>query len=305
MLARLTVHFPFQPTRSFLVSGGAETVIGRDPDCEIVLDDDRVSRRHARLAFAEGTWRLADLDSKNGTSLQGLPMRETALGPDGWISFGGLLARFEHSSEERERADASRREERHKTSAALQRELTPALGLERLLERVLGSVLELSSAERGVVLLRRENGAMDIAARRNLADPELIASGFSGSVGAIERAVATVSAVAVSDALLDPELKGRESVIAGGIRSLVCLPLVAADRMIGVIYADSREPGTSFGELDVEILQALATHASLAIALARANRELKGLAARLPDMETATSWEGVVAHHGYGAGERS
>jgi len=305
MLARLTVHFPFQPTRSFLVQGGAETVIGRDPDCEIVLDDDRVSRRHARLAFAGGAWRLDDLDSKNGTSLQGLPMRQAALGRDGWISFGGLLARFEHTSEERERADALRREERHRTSAALQRELTPSLGVERLLERVLGSILELSQAERGVVLLRRENGAMDIAARRNLSDPELVASGFSGSVGAIERAVATVRAVAVSDALLDPGLRGRESVIAGGIRSLVCLPLVAAERMIGVIYADSREPGTSFGELDVEILQALAAHAAIALALARANRELKGLAAKLPDTETAASWEGVVAHHRHRGGERA
>jgi hypothetical protein len=297
MLARLTVHFPFQPTRSFVVHGDAETVIGRDPDCDIVLDDDRVSRRHARLAFAEGSWRLADLDSKNGTSLQGLPMQEAALDREGWISFGGLLARFERSTADRERAEAQRREERHRTSASLQRELTPSLGLERLLDRVLGSVLELSEAERGVVLLRRGDGAMDIAARRNLGDPELKASGFSGSVGAIERALSTARPVAVSDALLDPELRGRESVIGGGIRSLVCIPLVTADRLIGVIYADSGEPGTSFGELDVEILEALAAHAALAIALARADRELKGLAARIPDAETGADWTGVVAHH--------
>jgi hypothetical protein len=297
MLARLTVHFPFQPTRSFVVHGDAETVIGRDPDCDIVLDDDRVSRRHARLAFAEGAWRLADLDSKNGTSLQGLPMQEAALDREGWISFGGLLARFERSTADRERAEAQRREERHKTSASLQHELTPSLGLERLLDRVLGSILELSEAERGVVLLRRKDGAMEIAARRNLGDPELKASGFSGSVGAIERALSTARPVAVSDALLDPELRGRESVIGGGIRSLVCIPLVTADRLIGVIYADSGEPGTSFGELDVEILEALAAHAALAIALARADRELKGLAARLPDAETGADWTGVVAHH--------
>jgi hypothetical protein len=305
MLARLTVHFPFQPTRSFVVHGDAETVIGRDPDCDIVLDDDRVSRRHARLAFAEGAWQLSDLDSKNGTSLQGLPMQEAALDREGWISFGGLLARFERSTAERERGDALRREERHKTSASLQRELTPSLGLERLLDRVLGSVLELSEAERGVVLLRRGDGAMDIAARRNLADPELKDSGFSGSVGAIERALSTARSVAVSDALLDPELRGRESVIGGGIRSLVCIPLVAVDRLIGVIYADSTEPGTSFGELDVEILEALAAHAALAIALARADRELKGLAARLPDAETAPDWAGVVAHHQSRGGEPS
>src|SRR6185436_5834154 len=94
MFARLTVHFPFQPTRSFLIQGDAKTVIGRDLDCDIVLDDDRVSRRHAHLIFVDGAWWLADLDSKNGTTLQGLPVGEAAPCPDGWISFGGLLARF-------------------------------------------------------------------------------------------------------------------------------------------------------------------------------------------------------------------
>lgn len=290
MLARLTIHFPFRPTRSFLIQDGAKTVIGRDPKCDIVLDDDRVSHRHAQIAFAEGGWRLADLDSKNGTSIHGTATREAALGPSGWISFGGLLARFEHSTGAREQADAARREERHRTSMSRQRELSPSMGMERLLERLLASVLELSEAERGAVLLGEPDGGMEIAARQNIADTDLTAGGFSGSVTAIERAVATVRVVAVSDVAADAILGGRTSVIAGGIRSLLCVPLVASDRLLGVIYADSRQPGTSFGELDVQILLGLASHASIAIALARADRELKGLAARL-------SWADVVNHH--------
>lgn len=299
MLARLTVHLPFQPTRSFLVHGDAATVIGRDPDCDIVLDDERVSRQHARLAFAEGAWRLADLDSKNGTSLQGRPLSEAALGQDGWISFGGLLARFERSTEEREHNEARRRAGRFATSISMQRELSPSLGLERLLEHLLGSVLALSGAERGVVFLRREDGALEIAARRNLAEPELKSDDFSGSVGAIQRAVATGRPVAVSDALADPFLQGRESVITRGIRSLICIPLVAVDRMIGLIYTDSREPGSTFGELDVEILEALSAHAALAIVAAGVDRELKGLAAKL----SPTGWAGVLAHHEARAGK--
>jgi hypothetical protein len=290
MLARLTIHFPFRPTRSFLIQDGGNTVIGRDPQCDIVLDDDRVSHRHAQLAFADGAWRLADLDSKNGTAIQGLAMREAALGTSGWISFGGLLARFEHSTAAHEQAEAARRAERHQTSISLQRELSPSLGMERLLSRLLGSVLELAEAERAAVLLREPDGKLEIAARRNIADSDLSSQAFFGSFTAIERAVAAGRVVAVSDAAGDPVLGGRESVIAGGIRSLLCLPLVASGRLIGVIYADSRRPGTSFDELDVQILEGLATHASLAIAAARADRELKGLAARL-------SWGDVVRHH--------
>jgi hypothetical protein len=290
-LARLTVHFPFQPTRSFLVEGDADTVIGRDPDCDIVLDDDRVSRRHARLGFSRGAWRLVDLDSTNGTSLQGRPLREVAFDGDGWISFGGLIARLAPTTAEDERAAARHREERFRISISTQRELNPSLGLPGLLERVLGSVLQLSGAERGAVLLRRDDGELEIAARRNLADPDLTADGFSGSIGAIERVLATSGVVAVSDAMADPYLQERESVITGRIRALIGIPLVAAGRLIGAVYADSHEPGSSFGELDVEILEALAAHAALAIVVARADRELKGLAARLP------AWAEVRAHH--------
>ncbi|HKQ61055.1 MAG TPA: GAF domain-containing protein [Candidatus Polarisedimenticolaceae bacterium] len=316
MLARLTVHFPFQPTRSFLVRSDGESLIGREPDCHIVLDDDRVSRRHARLAFAEGDWRLTDLGSTNGTALEGRPIRDAALGNDGWISFGGLLARFERTTAEREQSASRRREERYRSSISLQRQLTPSLGLEQLLERVLRSVLELSGAERGVVLLAREDGAMEIAARRDLSDPDLASERFSGSVGAIERVMTTARPVAVSDALADPFLHDRESVVAGRIRALVGLPLIAIDRLIGLIYADSRVAGASFDELDVEILEALASHAALAIVMARVDRELKGLAARLPaagiqdlaglaglpakrarDVGSASTWAGVVAHH--------
>jgi hypothetical protein len=310
MSARLTVHFPFQPTRTFPVPGERETVIGRDPACDIVLDDERVSRRHARLVFADSAWKLFDLDSTNGTSLQGLPTREAALGNEGWISFGGLLARFEHPSIERERQEARRREERYRTSISLQRELSPSLGLDRLLDRVLSSVLQLSGTERGFVLLSGDNGAMDIAKRRNLADPDLIHDAFTGSVGAIERAVTTARPVAVSDALVDPHLQGRESVISGGIRALVCVPLEAGGRMIGLIYADSSQAGATFSELDVEILEALASHAALAIVMARVDRELSGMAAQLPYFDAGavrsdSSWSGVLAHHRSRSGQAS
>jgi len=278
MLARLTVHFPFQPTRSFLVEGGGERVIGRDPDCDIVLDDDRVSRHHARLIQDEGAWRLHDLGSTNGTSLEGRPLQDAVLGERGWISFGGLLARFERSSPDREGEESRRREERIRTSISLQRGLDPSLGLPRLLERVLESVLQLSGAERGVVLLRTAEGGLEVAARRDVEEEEL-----GGSATAIERAASTGRPVAISDALTDPLLRDRESVISGGIRALICLPLHVFERPIGLIYADSRKPGTSFGELDVEILEAMAAHAALAIVMARVDRELKGLAARLPD----------------------
>ncbi len=307
MLARLTVHFPFKPTRSFLIQGDTETTIGRDSDCTVVLEDDRVSRRHACIRYSGGLWHLSDLGSTNGTSIQGNPIEHAALGEDDWLSFGGLLARFQPSTPERERSDSRHREERFRSSISMQRQLDPMLGVERLLESLLGSVLTLSATERGVVLLQDASGGMSVAARRNLGDPELLSDGFSGSVGAIQRVMSSSKPVAVSDAQADTFLGNRESVVLGGIRALVCIPLVALDRLTGVIYADSPSPGTSFGDLDVEILEALASHAALAIVMARMHEELKGLASRLPEVRSgsSTSWAGILAHHGAKGGQRT
>lgn len=50
---------------------GGSVLIGRELDADVVLTDHAVSRRHAELSFGRGSWRLADLGSRNGTSIGG------------------------------------------------------------------------------------------------------------------------------------------------------------------------------------------------------------------------------------------
>lgn len=65
--------------------------IGRDVDCDVCLDDEMVSRRHARVFMQNGRWHVQDLGSRNGTRLDGelvdqAPLPENAslvLYPDG------------------------------------------------------------------------------------------------------------------------------------------------------------------------------------------------------------------------------
>jgi transcriptional regulator with GAF, ATPase, and Fis domain len=49
-------------------------LLGRGPDCGVVIQDDSVSRRHARLAYDAG-WRIEDLGSRNGTLVDGRALR--------------------------------------------------------------------------------------------------------------------------------------------------------------------------------------------------------------------------------------
>lgn len=47
--------------------GQAPILIGRAPECTLVLEDDYASGRHARLSLQQGTWMVEDLGSTNGT----------------------------------------------------------------------------------------------------------------------------------------------------------------------------------------------------------------------------------------------
>jgi hypothetical protein len=68
--------------------GHDELLVGRDFGCDIVLADMTVSRRHARLLFSDGLWTLRDLDSTNGTSVNGNLVKRCQLRPGDRLRLG-------------------------------------------------------------------------------------------------------------------------------------------------------------------------------------------------------------------------
>ena len=71
--------------------------IGRAAENEVVIPDDSVSAAHARLEFDEGAWRITDLESTNGTYVEGVrlaPQVPTPLGYGATVRFGGVPLHF-------------------------------------------------------------------------------------------------------------------------------------------------------------------------------------------------------------------
>src|SRR5215470_15056339 len=71
--------------------------IGRGPDNTIIVNDPSISTHHAQLLLEGDTYRLKDLDSTNGTRVNGKPVTETVLRFDDRIRFGAAEARYESS----------------------------------------------------------------------------------------------------------------------------------------------------------------------------------------------------------------
>jgi hypothetical protein len=74
--------------------GGA--VIGRSRECDIVLQDSNVSRRHAEVRPSGGDgWTIADLGSTNGVKVNGRTIGSAPLRPGDEITVGTVEVRFE------------------------------------------------------------------------------------------------------------------------------------------------------------------------------------------------------------------
>lgn len=91
-VAALAVEEPGRARREVAITG-RPTTIGRGSDCDVVLADAHASRRHARLDVRGGVFVLTDLNSTNGTRVNGHRVREVVLGVGDRIEVGQTVLR--------------------------------------------------------------------------------------------------------------------------------------------------------------------------------------------------------------------
>jgi two-component system, cell cycle response regulator len=84
-----------------------EVVLGRDRSCEVPLEADDVSRRHARIVPDGGGHVLVDLGSTNGTFVNGVEVETARLAPGDRVALGSCAARYLRAGDEAERELAS------------------------------------------------------------------------------------------------------------------------------------------------------------------------------------------------------
>ena len=274
MPAQLSVHPAERASRRVLVEDGDTVTVGREPSCDLVVDDPRVSKRHARLEWAGSAWCLLDLGSKNGTSVNGSSAAGQELAPGDWLSFGGVPGRFELLTHEQATQRRQSRVERAATSVRLKQQLDHAAP-EALLERLLDSAREVTAAERGFVVLVSDDGVLRVHATSGFEGTS--EAGFTGSAGVVGRVAQTGQAFVVSDIGRDEVLAARPSVVARGLAAVACLPLRLHGRIAGFLYVDSRRPGHVLDDLDAATLEGLAEHAGLVLGAGDVHRRLRQL----------------------------
>lgn len=301
MQASLTVHAPEQAAIVKTVDAGQALRIGRDDACGLRIVHPSVSRVHAELSDEGGGWVLRDLGSKNGSFVEGArlaPAEARTLPRSAWLRFGDVYCAFDRiDGDAAARAEAGRRARRAVATAHTAR-IDGVQDLGGLLDASLRGVLELAQCERGFVLLAQDghDGAAGFAVRASVAldAGRLGAREFSGSVGAVRRALGERRTVVANDVAGEAWLSARASVVSAGITALACVPLVEGDDVLGAIYADRSGPGAPITLLDQELLEAFAERVSLWLAAHRMRELLDALpAGDAPPVD----WDGIVAAH--------
>jgi transcriptional regulator with GAF, ATPase, and Fis domain len=151
--------------------------------------------------------------------------------------------------------------------------ISSSLDMDTVLEGVMDEVVKATHAERGFIVLSEpvtEGGSRKqfFYAQRGIDQSTIDAPDFRFSRGVVEQVVQRGEPLLTSDAQTDSRLSSRQSILLLGLRSILCVPL-KQNKVLGVIYVDSRIMSDIFTKAELELVHTIANHAAVSIENAR------------------------------------
>jgi putative nucleotidyltransferase with HDIG domain len=147
--------------------------------------------------------------------------------------------------------------------------INSSLGLERVLEKVMDTLISLMNAERGFLMLREPTGEFKVRIARGIDNVNLEEDAFAISNTVVRRVVESGETILTTNAQEDPRFGEQFSVAVYHLLSILCAPLKIKDDLIGVIYVDNRVHTGIFSADDLGMISAFANQAAVAIDNAR------------------------------------
>lgn len=281
-----------------------EATLGRDPANLVAVIDPSVSRKHCLLRREDNRYQIKDLESRNGTLVNGVPIKEQWLRHGDEIATGDSAFLFLTEEEEQplsiSRVEFDERRPTAETRVIYPREVVylqperllrelPANAqvgrnlnallkisrvvhairdLEELQAQLLDLIFEVVPASRGAILLTEGAGQefnCMYARTRQAGQPQLVKVSRTIVRQVMKENVALLGV----DVATSGVLREVESLAASEVRSLLCVPLSVFERMIGCIYLDSTNAANRFHEDHLQLTAAVAGISAVALDNAR------------------------------------
>jgi len=282
----------------------AEIRIGRDPSNSLAISDLSLSRRHCVLSREQDSYKICDLDSRNGTFVNGGAVSEASLCHGDRISVGESVFVFLDKDEDPDEAIVAAVEfddaitqattqirpqdvlylqperilKQLPATSRLGRNLNALLKISRVVHsisdlnqlqrQILELIFEVVPAERGAILLDdtgNEKFSSLFVHPRSVKRGEPVRVSRTITRQVMEQGVAILGA----DVPGSGGLSGVESLVTFQVRSLLCVPLTVFQRVIGCIYLDTTNPVTRFDRDHLELVAGIAGISAVALENAR------------------------------------
>ncbi|MCK4741005.1 MAG: GAF domain-containing protein [Anaerolineales bacterium] len=168
------------------------------------------------------------------------------------------------------------------------RALGSSLQLSEVLRETMDSVIQLTGAERGFLMLaNQETGELTFHAARNFQQENLNKNKMEVSRSIIQDVIRSGEGVLTTNAQIDDRFSKHDSITRFALRSILCLPLQTHGEVMGVIYIDNKIKSGAFNEDDQKLLDVFAAQAAVAIENARLYSQVDTeLAKRISELET-------------------
>jgi Nif-specific regulatory protein len=288
--------------------------IGRESASSVSLSHNSVSRRHCLIKRKDNEFVICDLDSFNGTFVNGVPVKEQTLVHADQIKIGsiallfltgegedplsGSLVQLDDSSvvahstkqmrpeallQETERAFLQSPEhERVARDLGALCKIGSRINLLRhtkeLQHEILNSIFEVVRVDRGAILLSQGNNEFSSLYGRDREDEN---QPIHISRTVVDKVMTEGVALLSNDIRTSETLSTAQSLIAAQITSLMCAPLILFEKIVGVIYLDTSDPTVRFDEGHLQLLAGIAGIAAVSLENARQMEWLEGENSRL------------------------
>jgi transcriptional regulator with GAF, ATPase, and Fis domain len=252
------------------------TTLGRALNNDLPIVGEGVADHHAQVVFDGRDYNLVEVDRDGDIKINGKRKRRARLVHGDRFELGSSEVAFSMFSELPARPADEHGDEGEgqgelagvRRLFAFSEKLMVRGSIDELLETMLDDIVELTGADRGLLLLNNEGRKegerqFSVRAARNVRREALTdaAGGVSDSI--VQQVLASGKPLIVSDAVSDTQFGKSESVVALQLSSVMCVPLQSQGEAVGAIYVGSNRVKHLFERSHLDLLTVFASQASL------------------------------------------
>ncbi|MCX7945171.1 MAG: sigma 54-interacting transcriptional regulator [Deltaproteobacteria bacterium] len=238
------------------------TSIGSSKDCDIVLDDKRIPKHFANIFFDGHSYTLQVASSDQEFIFEGKPARRKKLSENTPAEIGDFILSFIYERRKQEQKDTTDKKDIYKILFETSTKLMSNFKLDIFLSNLTDALISLTKADKGFIIIFREN-TLDIMVARSLDGKDITNPRELISDSIIEKVIESRKPLIINDAMNDTEFKMSVSVVNLKLCSVICVPLIYQENILGLIYLGNDNIVNLFDQSSLEIITIFASQVTL------------------------------------------